>query len=452
MLQHSDFEFGTGLNISNKDAFVKYLIDVWSKHRTEYIEDEEVPDRRDRQPFFSFDGNMATPKNYIGFIQTEYCNIEIYPKVFKRQYTTNVNKSLFLKHIFFWFDYCRKWKFPFTNVNLDLFNEIEFPELIINLMASQILDVISITPISLYQEVEESLTMPRGRINFNRYISHGLINGNQHILECDYEPLMFDNSLNRVIKYVARILQNKTKFDDTKLKLNEIIFILDEVEDIACTIKDLDSIKLNSFFTDYQYVIDICRMVLAQQIYSNEHYEQSQWCLLFPMEYVFEDFVAGFLETHFSKDWDIKYQKSEKYFVDEPEKAFQMRHDIYLEAKPPSTRKIIIDTKYKIRYPESRNDAKKGIAQSDMYQMTSYALRRGCNEVLLLYPNHGEAPQPNDFFVVESGFDTKHKINITAAEIPFWSMDSFKQLSESLKLSLEQLLAKPSPKDNKLDY
>ncbi len=439
MQQHSDFEFGTGLNIGNKDAFVKYLIDVWSKHRAEYLEDEEEPDRSDRQPFFSFDGNMATPKNYIGFIQTETCNIEIYPKVFKRHNSTNANKILFLKHIFFWFDYCRKWKFPFTNVNLDLFNEIEFPELIINLMASQILDVISNTPISLYQEVEESLTMPRGRLNFSRYISHGLINGNQHILECDYEPLMFDNTLNRVVKYVARILQKKTRFDDTNQKLNEIIFILDEVEDIACTIKDLNSIKLNSFFTDYQYVIDICRMVLAQQIYNNEHYEQSQWCLLFPMEYVFEDFVAGFLEAHFSERWVVHFQKSDLNLSCTPP-AFQMRHDILITSRSNPERKIIIDTKYKIRYPESRNDAKKGITQSDMYQMTSYALRRGCSEVLLLYPNYSEALQPIDTFVVESGFDANHKINITAAEIPFWSMDSFKQLSESLKLSLEQLL------------
>ena len=83
--------------------------------------------------------------------------------------------------------------------------------------------------------------------------------------------------------------------------------------------------------------------------------------------------------------------------------------------------------------------------------MTSYALRRGCSEVLLLYPNHGEALQPIDTFVVESGFDTKHKINITAAEIPFWSMGSFKQLSESLKFSLDELLVRQFPRDNKLD-
>jgi 5-methylcytosine-specific restriction enzyme subunit McrC len=128
-----------------------------------------------------------------------------------------------------------------------------------------------------------------------------------------------------------------------------------------------------------------------------------------------------------------------------------MRHDILITSRNKPERKIIIDTKYKLRYPESRTEAKKGIAQSDMYQMTSYALRRGCTEVLLLYPNYAEALQPIDTFIVESGFDANHKIKITAAEIPFWSMDSFKQLSENLKVSLEQLLVRQFPKDNKFD-
>jgi 5-methylcytosine-specific restriction enzyme subunit McrC len=250
---------------------------------------------------------------------------------------------------------------------------------------------------------------------------------------------MFDNTLNRVIKYVSRILQKKTRFDDTNLKLNEIVFILDEVEDMVCTIKDLNSIKLNSFFTDYQYVIDICRMVLEQQVYNNEHYEQSQWCLLFPMEYVFEDFVAGFLEAHFSDRWVVHFQKSDLNLSSDPP-AFQMRHDILITSRSKPERKIIIDTKYKIRHPESRNDAKKGIAQSDMYQMTSYALRRGCHEVLLLYPNYAEALQPIDIFMVESGFDAQHKINIIAAEIPFWSMLDFPLLTEKIKLTFNRLL------------
>src|SRR5690606_41830311 len=79
--------------------------------------------------------------------------------------------------------------------------------------------------------------------------------------------------------------------------------------------------------------------------------------------------------------WEVKYQKSDMYLTDE--RVFQMQHDIFLVSKKDNSIKIIVDTKYKLR-GDFKDDKKKGIAQSDLYQMTSYAFRRGCCNVLLL--------------------------------------------------------------------
>ena len=439
---HSTFEYHDFFQLPDRAAMEKYLNDVWQQYIIQNNSEFIISEEEGKQQFLSFDGNKARAKNFIGIVQTEDCHIEIYPKIFKKHNKDNVDhKKLFLRHIFYWFDYCRKWKFPFTNVDLALLNDIDLPELIINLMTNRIFEVISNSPISLYQEVEEALMMPRGRINFTRYLSNGFSNGNQHILECDYEPLVFDNALNRVIKYVARILQQRAKFSETQHKLSEIIFILDEVEDVRCTIKDLNSVKFNTFFSDYKDVTDICRMVLEQQMYSNNHHEHSQWCMLFPMEYIFEDFIAGFLETHFSEDWKVEYQKSNMNLSNGPE-AFNMQQDVFLTSRTDKSVTIIVDTKYKLR-SDFKNDVKKGIEQSDMYQMTSYALRRGCKNVLLLYPNFSEIPQSSDSFIIESGFKSStDKIKITAAEIPFWSMDDFNKdsLEERLRLELHDLI------------
>ncbi len=441
-----EFEYGGFFEVQDKEPLKRYLEIIWAQYTSqdkdyEWSENEE--DKRTYQGFLTFDDSNARAKNFVGFIQTKDSHIEIYPKVFREQDKNEPeNRKLFLRHIFYWFEYCRKWKFPFTNVTLDLLKDIDFPELIINLMASKILEVVSASPISLYQELEESLMTPRGRINFNRYIAKGFANGNHHILECDYQPLLFDNTLNRVIKYASRILQRKAKFNETQYKLSEIVFILDEVEDIVCTVKDLDSIKLNTFFTDYEPVINICRMVLEQQIYNNEHFEQPQWCLLFPMEYIFEDFVCGFLETHFSKEWIVEYQKSEMYLVGKPYNAFQMRHDILLTLKKDKSKKIIVDTKYKVRSFSFKDDPKKNVSQQDMYQMTSYAFRRGCENILLLYPNCSESLLSSDSFTVESGFNDTTQINITVAEIPFWSLGNFskKSIDDGLKNIFHHLL------------
>ncbi|HQV55694.1 MAG TPA: restriction endonuclease [Chitinophagaceae bacterium] len=344
-----------------------------------------------------------------------------------------------LRHLFFWFDYCRKWKFPFTKSKLDSLDDLELPELIIYLMATKMLETVSTSPISLYQPVEESLMSPKGRINFSRYLSSGFINGNHHIIDCDHEPFIFDNSLNRVIKYVSRLLLDKTKYDESRNILQELIFILDDVEDKPCSYNELERIVLNPLFAEYYDIKDICKIVLQQLLYANQQYDLSQWSLLFPMEYIFEDFIAGFLDSKFSKNWKVEYQKSNMNLSSNPE-AFQMQHDIFLTSKKDSNKKIIIDTKYKLRDKDFKTDTKKGIAQSDLYQMVSYALRRGCNKVLLLYPNIAEELHQSDAFIIESGFEGKGAISIIAAEVPFWAINDFDSLSIKLENTLQEIL------------
>lgn len=428
-----NFEFGKSFDVNSREKLENYLCLVWQKYQQDKdvtVEDQEFPKK---QCFLSFDGNTARARNYIGFIQGEQDHIEIYPKVFKDQ---AISKPAILKHLFYWFDHCRKWKFPFSDVKLNSLDDVELPELIINLIANKIFDVISISPISLYEKVEEALLMPKGCINFGRYINNSLSNGNFHVLECDHEPLQYDNRLNRAIKYVSRILIGKAKFADTRRKLEDILFILDDVENCYCTAEMLDRININPFFSDYDTVIGLCKMVLDQQVYNHHHDEKSHWSLLLPMEYVFEDFIAGFLERHFSNEWVVKYQKSDMYLTDQ--KIFQMQHDIFLTLKSKPSVSVIIDTKYKLR-GDFKTDPKKGISQADLYQMTSYAFKRGCNNVLLLYPNQGADCEKEDAFSISS-FNNSQKITVYAAEVPFWNINGYDSITAFLKNKLNELL------------
>lgn len=220
--------------------------------------------------------------------------------------------------------------------------------------------------------------------------------------------------------------------------LQEVLFILDDVEDVVCTVHDAESVSINSFFSDYLLVVDACRMILSHQLYSSRLSDLSHWCLLFPMEYIFEDFVAGFLDTYFSSSWKVEYQKSNMWLTESP-RAFQMQHDIFLTSKSNPSRTVIVDTKYKIR-PKSFSDEKKGVSQNDLYQMLSYAVRRGCNEVLVIYPNVCEDLKPFDRFVIRSGFEGREEIHILAYEIPFWSLEDFSTLDERMFARLEEIL------------
>lgn len=441
------FEYGKWVSINNKDALKLMLKDIWSKRISNVIEEEISEEHCDNryQPFVQFDNEQIRANNYIGFIQNGNELIEIYPKVF-RQHLDNPNeneKLLMLRHIFYWFGYCRKWNFPFNQASLDTIDIESFPELIINLIASQFLDVISKQPLTMYQTVEESLLTPRGSINFNRYIANSISLGNFHKIECDYEPFLFDNKVNRVIKYCSRLLLNQTKFSENLRILQEIVFILDDVEDLPCYDYEIENIPLNTFFENYKQILDSCKLILNQQLYSSNVYDLSQWCLLFPMEYIFEDFLAGFLEHNFSNEWKVEYQKSNEYLSNNP-RVFNMQHDIFLTNRFDKRLKIIIDTKYKLRPNNFKSDAKKGIAQSDLYQMVSYGFKRGCSDIILVYPNIADSINSPDNFEIISGFEDHEKINITAIEIPFWSLSDFKNLETKLYAVMENVLKSKS--------
>lgn len=439
------FEYGKWESISDKNALHQMLKDIWKQRMFVDTDSELTEDEVDNhyQPFLQFDDNQIRANNFVGFIQNGKEVIEIYPKVFRQHlpYPTENEKILMLRHIFYWFSYCRKWNFPFNQASLDTIEIDEFPELIINLIANQFLETVSKQPLTMYQEIQEALVTPRGSINFKRYISDSLSHGNFQNIECDYEPFLFDNKVNRVIKYCSRLLMKQTKFSENLRMLQEVVFILDEVEDLHCTIHDIENISLNTFFSDYSVLLDSCKLILNQHLYSSNTYDLSQWCLLFPMEYIFEDFLAGFLEYKFSKDWKVEYQKSDQYLSNTP-KVFNMQHDIFLTSRHATKRKVIIDTKYKLRQDNFKNDPKKGVAQSDLYQMVSYAFKRGCTDIILVYPNISDNLNTPDTFEIISGFDGGEKITISAMEIPFSSITNFAELDSMLYNVLESNLNK----------
>lgn len=431
------FEYGDWVPVKGQTKLKYLLNDIWEHQKFTFDEFEETDSDAENhyQPFLQFDGDQVRANNFVGFIQNGDDLIEIYPKVFREDNCSD--KALMLRHIFHWFKYCRKWRFPFNQANLDNDHIEKFPELIIHLIANQIFDIVSTQPLMQYQRVEETLTMPKGSVNFNRYINRSVVRGNYHQIECDYEPFLFDNKVNRIIKYCARILIEQSQVKENIYLLQESLNILDEVEDTVCSIADINSVSLNSFYQEYLLLMDTCKLIINQQVYSKGNYDLSQWCLLFPMEYIFEDFIAGFLERHFSEKWIVHYQKSDEYLSNKP-RVFNMQHDIFLTCKEDLNRHIIIDTKYKIRDGFFKDDKKKGVAQSDLYQMVSYAYKRGCKEVFLLYPNICEELNEPDIFKINSGFIGDNTINVTAMEVPFWSVGNFALLEEKLKLCLRK--------------
>ena len=414
-------------------GFVNYLSGVW-QNRNSYVEisdeiseEEQQAQKIQKQRFFDFsvDGNISA-RNYVGVVQYEGIRIEVYPKIFSDDDTENVKK--WQLNLLYWLTYCRKIKFPFSFADVSKLKFDDYLELLIYIFANYTDEVISQQPFQAYQRVEEETTFIKGRLSFENYTKHNLTTGKWQNFFCTYEPFVYDNQFNRIIKYVARRLSAISENYLNKEKLNEILFILNDVSDVPCTASDCEKVKLNPLFEDHKQILELCKMYMSNQVIDMESEDSKNFCFLVPMEYIFEDFIYGFILDKFP-NLNVTCQSTDFLALNQGSKVFQIKNDIYIKDK------LIIDTKYKIRRKD--DGLKSGVCQNDLYQMVSYAIRRNCNEVLLLYPQTVTSLNIPTMFEIPSAMITQPiKINVRNIDITF---DDIHEADELIKSRVEEL-------------
>ncbi|EAL5249562.1 restriction endonuclease, partial [Campylobacter jejuni] len=137
--------------------------------------------------------------------------------------------------------------------------------------------------------------------------------------------------------------------------------------------------KISRHFDYYENLLLWCKIFLKNESFMPYHGKNEAFALLFPMEKIFEDYVAYMLKK-VNPTQDIKVQNSGKYLISKnDENCFMLKPDLYIENK------TILDTKWKIPN-DSEDEKKQGIAQSDLYQMFAYACKFKIYDIKLVYP------------------------------------------------------------------
>ena len=338
------FEYQNKVDIPDSmEGLEGFLDEIWNSREKNSYYTENGNNKIESQRFLQFihKSNELKSNKYVGVIHYEGKKINLLPKIFfdsEKEYSSNEVTQI-QNHILWWLSYCRKIKFPNYQASLGS-SKSDFFEVLIYLFSKYTRELLNSSIYQQYEEVNHELSFIKGRLNTNAYINENLSKGKWHKLNCSYDAFVFDNEFNRIIKYVTTMLFNVTSNQDNKKNLREILFILDEVTD--------ERAKLFAF--------------------------------LLPMEYVFEDFIFGFIDKELEKV-TAKAQRSDTY-LDEG-KSFNLKPDLWLKTDEKS---LIADTKYKIVYSDEK-DPKKGISQNDLYQMVAYAIRFKVSEIILFYPN-----------------------------------------------------------------
>jgi len=415
-----------------------YLDEVWQTRPLFLLDDDDEEEiRRKEQRFFKLSPGNIKPRNYVGFVQYGDVRINVYPRVFYN-HSANVeqNPSVAINHVLKWLSYGGRIHFPFSELDRSLTNQEDWLEALIFLFSNYTLDVLSTSPYFAYQEVTEEMAFVRGRIATQEYIHHNLVKGRHHLIHCTYEPFVYDNRFNRIVKHTCRVLQSITLNNVNRNLLDDILFLLDEVTDVYSTAADCAKVAVNRLYPEVGIITNMCAAFLSNQAYTDGVMNNQSLCILLPMEVIYEQYVAGFIQKHFPKLKAIP-QASGEYVALTGEsfakKVFRMKHDILLPGK------MIIDTKYKFRY--SSEDSKGFVSQDDVYQMVTYCYKRHMQNGLLLYPMHFHSRANNELHQFKIEAEANEPIMIEARSLDITENDLGK-FNDNQIIKFQQLLKK----------
>jgi len=410
------FEYQNKIAIKDDfDGLESYLDEIWSKREknTFYVDNSETNIESQRFLQFIHKSNELKSNKYVGVIHFNDIKINLLPKIFFDSSIEYSNQEVhqIQNHILWWLSYCRKIKFP--NYQASLGNvKSDFFEVLIYLFSKYTSELLSSSIYQQYEEVNKELSYMKGRLNVNEYIHENISKGRWHHLNCSYDAFVFDNEFNRIIKYVSTILFNATSNQDNKKNLREILFILDEVSDEKASAEQCKKITFNPMFGEFETVRDYCTLFLTNCVSFDYKNDLKLFAFLLPMEYVFEDFIFGFIQKEIPSI-QAKAQRSDIY-LDESQ-VYNLKPDLFLKT---AFKSLIADTKYKIVYSDEK-DPKKGISQNDLYQMLTYAVRFEVEEIILFYPDTIKHNQEQSAeIIIKDTLANNKVISIKAFQLP----------------------------------
>lgn len=234
---------------------------------------------------------------------------------------------------------------------------------------------------SSYEPIENNELFLKGKIDFPQNIKKNHSHKERFVVQ--YDTFSVNRAENRLIKSTLNLLKGKTQSANTRRKIDNVLILFKDVAVSANIEKDFSSCAIDRTMGNYTSILDWCKVFLRGESFTSFKGSEVATSLLFPMETLFEAYVAKILKSvAVEYGWKLSTQDRGKYLFDSHRK-FALRPDIVLRKKQAAD--IILDTKWKRITSDLKN-----ISQADLYQMYAYWHRYQASDVILIYPKTKE--------------------------------------------------------------
>ncbi len=343
-------------------------------------------------------GHIITAKNYVGMIAMDDGTvIEILPK------TTGSNiadgKQLLIEMLKTLKDFPCK-TLQTANLNTE---KMSIFEIFIRMFLDEVFRIVKKGLSCDYETVASNERFFKGKLQISDHIKYNYAHKERFFVS--YDIFHVNRVENRLLKSTLLYLYQKSTSERNKADIKTLLCSFTEVEPSVNPDVDFTKLPSDRRVKDYETALKWCKVFLHGRTFTSFSGSEIAFALLFPMEKLFESYVAAHMARLLpKKEFILRTQDQTHHLFDTPQKAFQLRPDIVIE-HIPSKSVFIMDTKWKLltdtKFPY-------GIAQSDMYQMYAYQKKYGAKHITLLYPLTDHAPTETPItFHAEDGVTVK---------------------------------------------
>lgn len=248
-----------------------------------------------------------------------------------------------------------------------------------------------------YSSRQDNLYALRGKLLIAPHLQQNLYRADRFFT--DHDEFTIDRPENRLLHAALRRVLELSASQLNQLA-RELAFVFAEVPVSAQPQIDFQRVRLDRGMGYYADALAWARLILDEESPLTGAGAHCAPSMLFPMEAVFEAFVAKHLAKQLARPLILKSQARSHHLVRHREQNwFRLKPDLLI--RNANRDLLVLDTKWKLLDGMKANGTDKyGLSQSDFYQLQAYgqSYLSGRGDVVLIYPKTASFERPVPVF------------------------------------------------------
>lgn len=235
-----------------------------------------------------------------------------------------------------------------------------------------------------YQRVSETQPYLRGQLRQAQVMRQSP--AQRHLFPIDHDVFIADRAENRLIKTALEKICRQVKNAKLWQLAQELRLMMQDIPRSQQIQQDFNCWRSDRLLKHYQQIKPWCELILNEYMPVATRGNHQGMSLLFPMNVLFERYVAHHLQAQLPQYRVMLQHASQHICSHQKGQIFKLKPDIYIEGQG---KQYVLDTKWKLINQHDRS-GRYGLKDSDIQQMFAYShfYLAHQSDVILIYPKH----------------------------------------------------------------